>query len=188
MAEDSAAYGRLAERAKRGDTTVDYLALQLRYADMRRRPFPFADSIVARARRAPKNVSARAVIDSLLDPLYGDPITHNFVVQFYWSRSDTADARRESAVLDRFMRAVTAGWPDAGTKASKPFAVASVAEEYLVLHWLGLKRTGMQAEFSCDHGLCDELDVSDEKTGKPVPLFFRHERSKPPSTNRSASR
>jgi hypothetical protein len=174
---DSAVYQQLVQRARAGDTTVNYAQIRFLFARM---PAPHprvsADSLFAHGRLASSHEAARAALDSMLVDYCGNTAVQESAVALLRMRGDTTGARILGAVLDRFVHSMGDG-PDAGKTWESAIEVVSVAEEYTWLRERGYRRSGMQSDIEGGTGdSYDELNVTQISTGKTLTLRFRWSR------------
>lgn len=170
---DSAAYGRLVERALAGDTTVDPASLRLALvASAHYSPYGSSlddtrEALEAAVERDDFAAVVRAA-DAILAADYTDIDAHVWKSWATEMLGDSALSRRHQAFATGLIDAIL----DSGEGSEEsPWVVISVREEYTILKVLGC-RSMEQNLGQCAGKRCDVLRVKDVETGEETTLHF----------------
>ena len=166
-------YRTLVNRAKDGDSSVDFAMMRDAYLewlddDKNKTDAPNRDQMVE-AFKSKAYDKAVALAEVVLDYEYVNRGLHLAVADAYHQLGDETKANFHRDIAQKLLQALLSTGDGKSMKTA--YRVMSVSEEYLIMRELGYELHS-QALLSGTDGAYDELMGVDKKTGKKVDIYF----------------
>jgi hypothetical protein len=166
-------YKELIERVKKGDQTVDYVALisassDLDLSNSTATRSPNRDEMVAAFKSKDYEKAAR-LAEIVLDYEFTNRALHKAVEKAYSELKNAERANFHRDVADRLMSALLSTGD--GKSAATAYCVQGINEEYMIMQHFGYK-VQSQALLMSGESSYDVLEGFDEKTKRTVALHF----------------
>jgi uncharacterized protein DUF4919 len=174
--ENKPAYESLLEKVKRQDSSVDFTALRMAYAD---RPVKKGETVDSDLRKqlfpalGKSNDEAIEIADKVLAKNYLDIDAHIVSALAYKEKHDAEHEKLHNFVAEGLCRSILASGD--GQTLETAYVVISVDEEYTILRVLGWHRKEQTLLEGGGHHY-DKMDVFNPKTQQQATVYFNIDR------------